>query len=132
MTTSDPWRRLRAAVRDERRERRWSQQDLATRANVARPTISNLETGNAVDPDKETVQRIAKAFGWDDKHVAELIAGTAPVAYQNGAVSRELIAMARRVLPGADELALENYAKLLTEQERIARLIEETEARYRR
>ncbi|MCQ9335029.1 helix-turn-helix domain-containing protein [Corynebacterium phoceense] len=48
-------------VRAARRERGWSQSELANRAHVSRPTIARVETG--VNISTGTLEKIAKALG---------------------------------------------------------------------
>jgi transcriptional regulator with XRE-family HTH domain len=49
-------------VRDLRKERGWSQQELAGRAGISMQTVSNLETGRHV-PGIATLSKIAGALG---------------------------------------------------------------------
>jgi transcriptional regulator with XRE-family HTH domain len=49
-------------VRDLRKERGWSQQELADRAGISMQTVSNLETGRHV-PEIATLSKIAGALG---------------------------------------------------------------------
>jgi transcriptional regulator with XRE-family HTH domain len=49
-------------VRDLRKERGWSQQELADRAGISMQTVSNLETGRHV-PGIATLSKIAGALG---------------------------------------------------------------------
>ena len=44
----------------ERRKRRWSQAELARRAGVSRPTISNYESGKTQNPNPDVIQAIAR------------------------------------------------------------------------
>jgi XRE family transcriptional regulator, regulator of sulfur utilization len=49
-------------VRDLRKERGWSQQELADRAGISMQTVSNLETSRHV-PGIVTLSKIAGALG---------------------------------------------------------------------
>ena len=49
-------------VRDLRKERGWSQQELADQAGISMQTVSNLETGRHV-PGIATLSKIAGALG---------------------------------------------------------------------
>jgi transcriptional regulator with XRE-family HTH domain len=49
-------------VRDLRKGRGWSQQELADRAGISMQTVSNLETGRHV-PGMATLSKIAGALG---------------------------------------------------------------------
>jgi transcriptional regulator with XRE-family HTH domain len=49
-------------ITNERNERNWSQGELARKAGISRPTISNYESGKIKNPDPETLRSIAKAL----------------------------------------------------------------------
>lgn len=50
-----------AAIRTERVRRQWTQEDLAERADVTQPRISDWETGKA-RPEFESIEKLARAF----------------------------------------------------------------------
>jgi transcriptional regulator with XRE-family HTH domain len=56
-------RRLKTVLRKLREERRWSQAQLAKRADVTDAYIAQLETGTRKNPSLEVLKRIAKALG---------------------------------------------------------------------
>lgn len=53
---------LSEKVRKIRKEKGYSQEELARRANVTLRTITLIETGKTVNPHVETVRRIAKGL----------------------------------------------------------------------
>src|SRR4051812_33001743 len=50
-------------VRRYRRNAGWTQQELAERAQIGTRTISEIERGTGVRPQRETVRLLADAFG---------------------------------------------------------------------
>jgi len=46
----------------ERKERRWSQSELARRAGISRQAISNYESDKIQNPDPDVLRSIAKAL----------------------------------------------------------------------
>jgi transcriptional regulator with XRE-family HTH domain len=56
-------RRLGTVIRTLREANGWSQVELATRANVARPYLVRLESGDRKNPSLATLKRLAKALG---------------------------------------------------------------------
>ena len=61
---SDLPQRLGSAVRELRRSRRFTQEELAERADLHRTTIANVEAGRSLKggPSLDTIERIAHAF----------------------------------------------------------------------
>lgn len=57
----NPARGVGQDVRDARRALGWSQTELATLAQVSRPTIARVETGANIST--RTLQKVAKALG---------------------------------------------------------------------
>lgn len=57
----NPARGIGQEVRDARRAFGWSQTELATRAQVSRPTIARVETGANISTG--TLEKVAKALG---------------------------------------------------------------------
>ena len=59
---------LAARLRRERVRHGWTLRDLAQRAKVSNPLISQIETGHAVNPGIVTVAKLARALdrspGW--------------------------------------------------------------------
>jgi len=53
---------MKNRLRELRREREWSQGDLAERLNVSRQTINSIETGK-YDPSLPLAFAIARLFG---------------------------------------------------------------------
>jgi transcriptional regulator with XRE-family HTH domain len=53
----------RRKLRRLRQRLGWTQQDLAERSGVQRPTISKIETGNRQNLRTTTLQRLAQALG---------------------------------------------------------------------
>jgi transcriptional regulator with XRE-family HTH domain len=67
-----------AKIREMRRARGWSQQELARRAGISQAQIANLESGLSANPMQRTLEGIAKAF---DMTLAEFVkSGEAPQA----------------------------------------------------
>ncbi len=50
-------------IKEARRERGYTQEELARRANVSRATIAGLESGTTVVTTTETLIKIADALG---------------------------------------------------------------------
>ncbi|WP_442576094.1 helix-turn-helix domain-containing protein [Microbacterium sp. F51-2R] len=59
--TPNPSKGVGAQIRDARESRGWTQQVLAEKANVSRPTIARVETGNNIST--RTLERVAHALG---------------------------------------------------------------------
>jgi transcriptional regulator with XRE-family HTH domain len=57
--------RLGAVIRGERERRGWLQKELAERAGVKQPTLSDVERGRVAWPNADFRRRVAAAFGWD-------------------------------------------------------------------
>ncbi|MFD2674238.1 helix-turn-helix domain-containing protein [Gulosibacter bifidus] len=57
----NPARGVGQDVRDARRALGWSQMELATRAQVSRPTIARVETGANISTG--TLEKVARALG---------------------------------------------------------------------
>ena len=70
---SDLPKRLGSVVRELRRKRGLTQEELAERADLHRTTVANVEIGRAAKggPSLDTIERIARAL---DLNVADLIA----------------------------------------------------------
>jgi transcriptional regulator with XRE-family HTH domain len=95
---------------------RFSQEDLATRAGVGRPTISRIERG-ADDVSLDVVQRLADALGTT---VAELFVSPSTEPVDEAELARRAAASdddyvdARALLDAIDEAAghsIERYSK---------------------
>lgn len=125
----DPWARFRDAVVTERRSRGWTQSYLADRANLSRPTLSNIESGATSEPERESVQKIARALSWPDERVRELLDEASPSIAMNGE-QRVARATARRLLPSAPNDVLDRYVQLTADMERLTDEIAELEERY--
>lgn len=50
-------------IRHQRTQRRMTQEELASRANVRRPTITELETNRRMTVSSEILRRLARALG---------------------------------------------------------------------
>ena len=49
------------SIREARRQRGWTQAQLAQRAGVSRPTVARVETGSNIST--STLEKVAKALG---------------------------------------------------------------------
>lgn len=56
--------RIGAVVQAELERRDWTQGQLAAKATVSQPVISDLIAGRTADPRAETLVKIGEAFGW--------------------------------------------------------------------
>jgi transcriptional regulator with XRE-family HTH domain len=54
---------LKDRIRDLRQARGWTQTELAKHANLRQGTITNLETGARDNPTRDTLDKLAAAFG---------------------------------------------------------------------
>jgi transcriptional regulator with XRE-family HTH domain len=50
-------------IKHQRNQRRMTQEELASRANVRRPTITELETNRRMAVPSEILRRLARALG---------------------------------------------------------------------
>lgn len=62
-------RRFAALIRDAREYRGWSQDDLAERSGVSRPTIQRYEQGKTRTPDPETTRALFMALKIDLRRI---------------------------------------------------------------
>ena len=60
----------RAKVRELREGRGWLQADLASRAGLSKPYVSQIESGARDDPSPVAVDAIASALGVDPSELA--------------------------------------------------------------
>lgn len=51
------------SLREARRRRNFTQDELAARSGIDQTTISSLETGRHTNPTLDTIQRLADALG---------------------------------------------------------------------
>jgi transcriptional regulator with XRE-family HTH domain len=56
-------RRLGLSIRRLREAKGWDQKELARRAAISQPYLSQLETGSRPDPAISVVRKVAKALG---------------------------------------------------------------------
>lgn len=73
------------AVSRWRKERGWTQEELAAAAEMPQNHISAIETGRLVDPRASTLEKLARAFGVTTD---ELITGMAPPSAAGEPVSQ--------------------------------------------
>lgn len=107
---ADPWLGFRQAVKAARRQRGWLQSDLAREARVSRPALSKIESGATANPERKTVDRIARALGLSGH----------PGTNGSSAADALTLVQARRDLPRAPSEALRRYLRLTLETELIA------------
>jgi transcriptional regulator with XRE-family HTH domain len=69
----DPVRRFASLIRETREYRGWSQDDLAERAGVSRPTINRYEQAKTRTPDPETARAIFHALRLDPRRIPVLL-----------------------------------------------------------
>lgn len=50
-------------IRELRKKRNWSQEELANRAGLHRVSVAQIEVGMRKNPDLSTRKKLAKAFG---------------------------------------------------------------------
>ncbi len=62
-------------IREARLRAGWSQNELASRADVKQPTLARIESGQRLDPSIRTVAAIASAL---DASIESLLGGRAP------------------------------------------------------
>lgn len=65
----EPLVRFAELIRSTREHRGWSQDDLADRAGVSRPTINRYEQGKTRTPDPETARSIFRALQLDPRRI---------------------------------------------------------------
>lgn len=118
---------LRRAIVQDREARGWSQERLASEAGMARPTLSDIETGITSDPRRETIERIARALQWSRGRLEELLSGAAALLDD---ASDDPLADARRRLPAAPRDILRRYQRLTVEIELASDELSELVARY--
>lgn len=73
MPGEEPVQRFADVIRDAREDMGWSQDDLAEKASVSRPTINRYETGKTRTPDPETARRIFIAMRMDPRRIPVLL-----------------------------------------------------------
>jgi transcriptional regulator with XRE-family HTH domain len=74
---------LRRRVRDERKRRRWNQQELAQQSSVSKRTIWGFETGNSW-PHEDNLEKILEAVGLQSLNKLQglsAVGGTASAGY---------------------------------------------------
>jgi transcriptional regulator with XRE-family HTH domain len=69
----DPLRRFAALIRSTREYRGWSQDDLAERAGVSRPTINRYEQAKTKAPQPEQARAIFIALRLDPRRIPVLL-----------------------------------------------------------
>ena len=108
---------LRVNIIVGRARARISQEELAERAGLSRPTISRIERGTAGDVGVETVERIARALG---VAVADLFIPASEDRFDDGELSRRAATAddefidARALLEAVDDAAgrpIERYSR---------------------
>lgn len=65
----EPSSRFADLIRTTREHRGWTQDDLADRAGVSRPTINRYEQGKTRTPDPDTARRIFAALQLDPRRI---------------------------------------------------------------
>lgn len=120
----DVWRRFREAVVAERERRGWNQERLASEAQIARPTLSRIESGRTATPDRDTVEKLADALGLN---VDALFGSSSP---PDEPVPEIALDIARERLPGAPREVLEAYVRKLSAWRRLNDELEEIRSRW--
>lgn len=69
----EPSRRFADLIATTRERRGWTQDDLAERAGVSRPTINRYEQAKTRTPDPETARRIFAALNLDPRRIPVLL-----------------------------------------------------------
>lgn len=69
----DPRPRLAELIRTTREDLRWTQDELADRAGVSRPTVQRYENGKTKTPESAVLARIFKALGLDRRELAAIL-----------------------------------------------------------
>ncbi len=69
----EPLRRFATLIRETREYRGWSQDDLAERAGVSRPTINRYEQAKTRTPDPDTARAIFAALRLDARRIPVLL-----------------------------------------------------------
>lgn len=69
----DAQQRFATLIRETREHRGWSQDDLAERAGVSRPTINRYEQGKTKTPEPETARKIFLALRLDPRRIPVIL-----------------------------------------------------------
>lgn len=64
-----PVQRLGRIIRQGRRDKDWSQEELAAKAGVSAPTVKRYETGRTATPEPEAARRVFLALGLDPRWI---------------------------------------------------------------
>jgi transcriptional regulator with XRE-family HTH domain len=67
LPAEDPRQRFARVVQQAREQRGWTQDQLADKAGVSRPTIQRWENGKTGTPDPENARRVFQALGLDPR-----------------------------------------------------------------
>jgi transcriptional regulator with XRE-family HTH domain len=70
---SEDARGFGSLIRETREGRGWSQDDLAEKSGVSRPTIQRYETGKTAAPDPDAVRKIVRTLDLDPREVVVAI-----------------------------------------------------------
>ncbi|MCZ1006390.1 helix-turn-helix transcriptional regulator [Streptomyces lydicus] len=107
------WKRLGAALKAAREGRGLNQAAVAEDIGVKRGTMRNIENGDIarVTP---TVRAYARAVGWDERSVDEVLAGGAPIEVSSppGSDARDAAAAESIAMAAPEELPLRIQAAL--------------------
>jgi transcriptional regulator with XRE-family HTH domain len=119
---------FRSQIREERKARGWDQAEAAKRAGLSTTALSDIETGKAAEPRRITMEKIARAFGWDSRTLDDILKGGEPPELEP--VGTYALAMARERLPTAPQDELERYARLVRQAWEVNVALEELRDRY--
>jgi transcriptional regulator with XRE-family HTH domain len=112
VAADDELRDLGAAIRDERRRRRWTQRELARRAGVSLRKIGDIERAETRTTTDDIHIAIEIAFGWPPGSIARLRKGL-PV--KADPVLERLVALWPRLEPEERRMLLARAERLLGE-----------------
>jgi transcriptional regulator with XRE-family HTH domain len=107
---------LAESLREWRRVRGWTQEQLAERAGVDRPRVAKLESGKSQAPRRGTIHKLANAFGISTE---ELLDGPPNAGYVDGFLARLSVEMHDHGLSDNRKIALA-LRELATTLERAA------------
>jgi transcriptional regulator with XRE-family HTH domain len=121
---------LRERIRELRQARGWNQTELAARAGLRQGTIANLETGARDNPTRETLDKLAAAFGIGVPELLgdDLLAGDFPAGQLRAeGVGEEYLLRYRRLWPNLrreDRAWLLGHLRIVADAERRIQALE--------
>ena len=125
-----PWERMREQIRDARRARGWSQEELGRRIGVAKSTVANWESGRR-EPDWNMIAQLLRLLGLDAGEEPDRPPPDAPNPAPSSDITQALNRMAEALQTFAvatklREEAMQTLANTMRLREENERLVMET------